>query len=123
MTTADTQERIVGGKLHGLLEFGDAVTFEAVHLGVHQRLTARVVRMEPPRLFADEMVRGAFRRLTHVHAFESRGDATLMRDTLVFTALLGPFGLLAERLFLERYMRAFLVRRNAALKRLAETSA
>jgi hypothetical protein len=43
-----------------------------------------------------------------------------MQDTLDFTAPMGPLGRFAERLFLARYMRSFLVRRNAHLKQIAE---
>ncbi len=123
--TADfTDERVVPpGRTSGRLERGDLITFEGVHLGVRQRLTARIVEMNRPARFADEMVRGAFRRLRHTHEFLAQGSATLMRDTLEWEAPLGPLGWLADRLFLVRHMRSFLVRKQTQLKALAEAQA
>lgn len=98
------------------------MTFEATHFGVRQRLTAHVTAFEPPFLFADEMTRGAFASLTHRHEFAPAPDGgTRMTDTLEFTSPLGVLGVLADRLFLERYMRRFLEGRNRELKRIAET--
>lgn len=42
-TTTKTKERAVGGKTEGLLEAGDSITWEAVHFGTKQRLTALLV--------------------------------------------------------------------------------
>jgi ligand-binding SRPBCC domain-containing protein len=120
-TAAWTRERIVAGP-DRLVEAGDVVTFEGVHFGIRQRLTARIVTMDFPRAFRDEMVSGAFRSITHIHEFEAADGGTRMRDTLIIVAPLGALGWIAERLFLARYMRDFLIRRNAALKRIAEAA-
>lgn len=119
-TVGHTRERLVGAKTGGLAEAGDVLTFEAVHLGVRQRLVSRITELERPVLFADEMVSGAFARLRHVHTFTAVSGATLMRDRLEWTSPLGLLGTLADRLFLERYMTRFLVVRNRNLKAIAE---
>jgi len=121
-STAKTHERVVAGRTSGLFEAGDEVTWEATHLGVRQRLTIRITRCEPPVLLEDEMVHGAFHTFHHRHTFCTQPDGTLMVDDLHFTAPLGPLGVLAERLFLERYMRTLLRERAAVLKQLAETT-
>ena len=36
-STAATQERGVAGKMHGLLELGDEITWEGKHFGVRRR--------------------------------------------------------------------------------------
>jgi hypothetical protein len=41
-------------------------------------------------------------------------------DVFDYVALLGVLGKLADRLFLERYMRRLLEERNAVIKRMAE---
>ncbi len=102
------------------MSLGDLVIFEARHLGIRQQLQARIVRMEPPHLFADEMIRGAFKSLYHLHEFLPDGSGTLMRDTLRWEAPLGLLGSLADVLFLRHHLRRFLARKNAALKALAE---
>jgi ligand-binding SRPBCC domain-containing protein len=122
-TAAFTRERAVGRITTGLLQLGDEVTFEAVHLGVRQRLTARIVELERPIRFADEMLAGAFSRLRHVHEFAAARRGTRMRDTLTWRSPLGLLGRAADSLFLVSHMRRFLVRRNANLKALAEARA
>jgi ligand-binding SRPBCC domain-containing protein len=115
-----TREAAVAGVTEGLIEEGQTVTFEATHLFVRQRLTSRIARMERPRLFVDEMQRGAFKSMTHTHEFEEIGGMTRMTDTLHFEAPLGLLGRLAERIVLEDYMRKFLIDRNRELKMMAE---
>lgn len=119
-TLSKTGERIVSGKSDGLLELGDEVTFEARHLGIRQRLTSKVTRLERPNLFVDQMTRGAFKSLLHQHLFCETADGTLMADVLEFEAPLGPVGWLAERVFLASYIRSVIEMRALGLKRLAE---
>lgn len=119
-TAAHTGERAIAGVTSGRVVAGDTVTWEATHLGVRQRLTVRISACERPDFFIDEMVRGAFARFTHLHRFYPTGGGTLMIDQFDYTSPLGPLGRLADALFLERYLRDFLTRRNAIIKRLAE---
>jgi ligand-binding SRPBCC domain-containing protein len=118
---AHTGERLEPpGRTAGLLEKGDLVCFRARHFGLPMRLCSRVVRMEPPEVFVDEQVRGAFRRLRHTHTFTPAGSGTLVTDVVEWTAPLGPLGRLADALALRRHMRGILAARNAHLKRRAE---
>lgn len=119
-TSASTGERAVGGKTSGLLELGDVVTFEAVHLGFRQRLTSRIVEFDRPRRFVDEMVEGAFRAFRHVHEFSVEGGVVVLRDTLTWRSPLGPLGVVADRLFVASHLRDYMVRKQAELKALAE---
>ena len=113
-------ERVVEpGRLTGLLELGDTVTFEGRHFGIRQRFTAKIVEIERPRSFVDEQVRGAFKRLRHVHEFHAREGGTLMRDILEWQA---PFGWIADPLFLTRHMRWFVATKQRHLKEIAEDS-
>ena len=117
-SAAFSDERIVApGRLSGLLQLGDLVTFEGRHFGVRQRFTAKIVEVERPRRFVDEMVRGAFKSLRHVHEFQPHGAGTLMRDTLEWKA---PFGWIADPLFLKRHMRWFVSTKQRRLKELVE---
>jgi len=119
-TSSSTGERAVGGKTSGLLDLGDVVTFEAVHFGIRQRLTSRIVEFDRPRRFVDEMVQGAFASLRHVHEFVVDGSAVVMRDTLTWRSPLGVLGVVADKLFVEGHMRAFLVKKQSELKEFAE---
>ena len=104
----------------GLCEAGDLITWRAKHFGIYQFLTVKISSLTYPTHFQDQMVKGAFASFTHDHYFDSKGDKTLMEDVFTFSAPLGPLGLLAERIFLEQYMRQLLVKRNAVIKALAE---
>jgi hypothetical protein len=45
-STSQTGERAIGGITTGRLSLGDTVTWEAIHLGIRQRLTAQITRFE-----------------------------------------------------------------------------
>lgn len=122
-SAAFSNERIIEpGKLSGRLELGDRVTFEGRHFGLRQRFTAKIVEVDRPHRFVDEMVRGAFKRLRHIHEFHPRGAGTLMRDLLEWEAPLGFLGRVADRLYLERHMRWFVTTKQQRLKQIAEDS-
>ena len=122
-SSRSTGERaVLPGKLTGFLGLGDLVTFEGVHFGVRQRLTAKITECARPERFVDEQVRGIFKRFRHVHEFEARPGGTLMRDTVEWTSPLGPLGSLADRLLVARHLRSFLATKQSALKALAETA-
>ena len=67
------------------------------------------------------MVRGAFRRMEHQHYFDKSSDNTIMRDVFSYEAPMGVIGRIVERLLLDRYLRSFLLERNAVIKRAAES--
>jgi len=119
-STKETNEKAVAGRMTGLCEAGDLITWRAKHFGIYQFLTVKITSLTYPSHFQDQMVKGAFASFTHDHYFHSKGDKTLMEDVFTFSAPLGPLGLLAERIFLEQYMRQLLVKRNAVIKALAE---
>jgi ligand-binding SRPBCC domain-containing protein len=119
-TSSFTRERVVGELPFKLLGPGDVVTFEAVHFGIRQRLTSKIVEFDRPNRFVDEMVHGAFASLRHVHEFIADGDVVLMRDTLIWRSPLGVLGLVADTLFVERHMRKFVAKKQSQLKHVAE---
>lgn len=119
-TTAKTKEIAVDGVTEGLLEEGDTVTWEAIHFGIKQRLKAQVTLMEKPNKFVDIMVKGAFHSFVHTHQFIEEQGGTIMIDKFQYKSPFGPIGVLADKLFLEKYMRAFIVSRAKALKKIAE---
>lgn len=122
-STAPTGERAIAGVTHGLIGLGERVTWEGRHFGLKLRHETLITGYERPRHFQDVMVNGAFRRFVHDHYFETARDGgTSMRDVLRFTAPLGPLGSIAELLVLKRYLRRFLVERNQAIRRVAESS-
>lgn len=120
-TTAKTKEKAVSGVTQGLLKEGDIVTWEAIHFGIKQRLTAKVTYMKKPTEFVDIMIIGAFKSFTHTHQFVEEKGGTLMIDIFEYESPYGPIGLIADKLFLERYMTKFIISRAKELKKIAET--
>ncbi len=119
-TTKQTGERVVAGVAEGKMGLGQTVTFEGRHFGIRQRFMVEVVEFERPRLFVDEMLRGAFKSFRHVHEFFPHHAGTLMRDTLTWVSPLGILGRIADKLLIERHMIDLVSTRNARLKKLAE---
>ena len=120
ISTAHTNEKAVGGKVSGLIELGESVTWEARHFGVLQRLTSKVTAMNPPDYFVDEMVSGAFRSFKHEHIFSAKGEGTLMIDIFSYVSPLGFLGMIADKLFLSAYMTKLLAIRNEVIRQYAE---
>jgi len=120
ISTAHTNEKAVGGKVSGLIELGESVTWEARHFGIVQRLTSKVTEMNPPDYFVDEMVSGAFRSFKHEHIFIAKREGTLMTDIFSYVSPLGFLGIIADKLFLSAYMTKLLVIRNEAIRQHAE---
>ncbi len=115
-----TGERAVAGVTSGLIGSGETVTWEAVHFGFKQRLTAKITEYERPDYFVDELVRGAFKSFRHLHRFMAVEGGTKMVDEFDYQSPLGGLGWLADKLFLKKYMRNLLYTRGLFLKQVAE---
>lgn len=121
LSAQKTNEEAVGGRTVGLMELGETVTWRARHLGFYQKLTSKLVEMDRPISFKDEMVKGAFKSFIHEHKFKALGDGkTMMVDVFEYQSPLGILGRFADKLFLEQYMTKFLKQRNAIIKQYAE---
>ena len=119
---AHTNEVAVAGRISGLIELGEEVTWRARHLGVTQHLTSKITAFDSPRYFRDVMQRGAFKTFVHDHFFDERPDGTLMRDVVLFSAPLGILGRIVEALVLRRYLTRLLTHRAAAIREAAEAA-
>ena len=73
------KHRAVAGVTSGLIGLGEEVTWEGSFLGVSQRMTSKIVALDAPRTFTDEMQRGPFKRWHHTHSFEPTDDSPAKR--------------------------------------------
>jgi ligand-binding SRPBCC domain-containing protein len=119
-STKQTGEKAIAGRISGLIELGETVTWRAKHLGIRQNLTSKIIAFDYPNSFTDEMVEGAFKSIRHEHLFYPANGGTLMKDVFMFESPLGIFGRLANFLFLRRYMTNLLKTRNQVIKEAAE---
>jgi ligand-binding SRPBCC domain-containing protein len=113
---AHTGERAIGGRVSGLLELGDEVTWEGRHFGVLHQHTSRITGYDRPRWFRDSMVHGRFARFDHDHFFEPSESGTVMRDVLDFESPLGLLGRFVDRTVLVRYLEKLLRERNRVIR-------
>ncbi len=89
VSTSQTEEKVVGGRLSGLIELDESVTWEARHFGMVQQLTSKITALERPQYFVDEMVEGAFKSFKHQHLFVPADQGTLMTDIFTYVSPLG----------------------------------
>ena len=118
---AHTREKPIAGRTSGLIEQGETVTWRARHFGITQQLTSLITDVQSPTFFADEMVKGAFKRFRHEHHFAEKEGVTTLVDIFDYTSPLGPLGKIFDLLVLKNYMRDLLIRRNEVLKAYAES--
>jgi ligand-binding SRPBCC domain-containing protein len=120
-STASTGEKAIEGVTSGLISDGETVTWQGRHFGLKLRHTSRIEAWRPYSYFRDAMIRGAFTRFEHEHFFAPMDDGTRMRDELRFSAPWGMLGRLATKVVLRRHLATLLSRRNALIKRVAES--
>ena len=121
ISTEHTNETAVDGKTTGLIGADEWVTWRAKHFGVYQSLTSKITAFNRPDFFVDEMVKGTFKSFRHEHHFKKFNGGTLMMDYFDYKAPLGLLGKLADKLFLKKYMKRLLEKRNRTIKAFAES--
>ena len=90
-------------------------------MALRLRHTSRIEKLRPHSYFRDVMIAGTFQHFEHDHHFAPMDDGTRMRDEIRFSAAWGLLGRLATRIFLRKHLKAFLMERNAVIKRVAES--
>jgi ligand-binding SRPBCC domain-containing protein len=121
VSMAHTTEKAVAGVTQGLIKQDETVTWQAKHLFKTRTLTTVISSMSPYSRFTDEMIEGDFSMMKHEHIFTFSGKTTTMRDVFVFESPFGLLGKLLNGLFLTKYMKRLLQKRNLVIKEYAET--
>ncbi|GAC1605154.1 MAG: hypothetical protein NVS3B8_15920 [Chitinophagaceae bacterium] len=117
---AHTNEQAVAGTTSGLIGQDETVTWKATHLGKIRVMKVKISSMLAPQSFTDEMVIGDFKQMKHEHHFKSIQNGTLMIDLFSFESRYGVAGKIFNYIYLQRYLRKLLERRNLAIKEYAE---
>jgi len=118
---AHTNEQAVAGTTSGLIQQDETVTWKAKHLGKVRVMKVKISSMTAPQSFTDELVNGDFKEMKHEHHFKPIKNGTLMIDLFSFESPYGSLGKMVNYIFLKRYLRKLLERRNRAIKEYAET--
>lgn len=121
-STSRTHEKAIAGRTSGLIEENETVTWRAKHLGIYQTLTTKIISMDKPNEFIDEMQKGAFKSMRHQHIFKIIDGKTQMMDIFEFESPLGIIGRLFNKLFLKNYLKNFLLERSELIRTMAESA-
>lgn len=115
-----SNERVIGGVTSGMLGPGEEVTWRARHFGITWRMTSKITNYERPYRFVDETQRGPFASFRHEHRFKQQGKTTIVFDVVDYRLPLGPFGALANAVFVGSYLHRLIGERNQYVKATAE---
>jgi ligand-binding SRPBCC domain-containing protein len=118
---AHTNEQAVAGTMIGLINKDETVTWKAKHLGKTRVMKVKISAMQSPQSFTDELVSGDFKNMKHEHHFKPTNNGTLMIDLFSFETPYGGAGKIVNYLFLSRYLKKLLEKRNQVIKEYAET--
>jgi len=88
ISTKQTNERAIAGKISGLIGMNESVTWRAKHFGIYQNLTSKITEFDRPKYFADEMIKGAFKEFKHENHSKEFNGGTLMTDFFIINHLL-----------------------------------
>lgn len=111
-----TSEKAIAGRTSGLIELGETVTWQGKHFGFNLTHQSIISEMHLYTSFTDEMLKGCFTSFVHYHYFEEEEDATIMIDEVYYETPFGLLGKLFDVLFLNRYLRNLIEKRNEAIK-------
>ncbi|MBS1948840.1 MAG: SRPBCC family protein [Bacteroidetes bacterium] len=118
---AHANEQAVAGTTAGLIQLQETVTWKAKHLFKIRVMRVRIIEMNSPFLFTDEMVEGDFKTMKHEHHFKKVENGTLMIDLLSFSAPYGSLGNIFSKCYLTGYLKKLLEHRNNVIKEYAES--
>lgn len=116
-----TKEEPVAGVTSGLIGLNETVTWKARHLGKTRFFKSKIILLEKPHSFCDEMAEGDFKSFIHHHHFKPVENGTIMIDIMKFEPPYGSIGRLFSKLYLTNYLRRLLERRNAVIREFAES--
>lgn len=115
------REEAVAGTRFGFLEKNETVTWRAKHLFKNRLLRVKVTEMKKPEMFTDEQLQGDFRMMKHEHYFKPCENGTIVIDLLHYESPYGVLGRWFNNLYLTRYLKRLLEKRNNTIKAYAET--
>ena len=115
-------ESIVDGRMHGLIEMDQTVTFKGKHFGFIQIFKAKIIKLEFPNEFTDVMVKGSFKSFIHVHKFFDDNGITKMTDEIIYQCPFGYLGKAFDWVFLNSYLKKILKSRVKDIKECCENN-
>ena len=119
-SASKTNEKAIAGRISGLINKGESVTWKGKHFGVYLTHQSLISEMIFPTYFVDEQLKGKFKSFKHQHFFEQKENYVEVTDILEYETPFGIFGQLFDKLLLKKHLTNFIIHRNTVLKNLAE---
>lgn len=102
-----------------VMEAGAVIEYRIRVLGFPLRWVTLITEYDPPHRFVDLQRSGPYRLWHHTHTFKALGaDRTLLTDQVRYALPLGPLGLLARELFVQRDIASIFEYRRRTIARL-----
>jgi len=118
---ASYDERAVDAPPDGVLDEGDRVVRESIHLGATLRRVHEVAAATPPLSYREVQLEGPFAEFVHDHEFERiDGTHTIVEDELTYELPWGALGDAVDRAYVRGYLRRVLRERNRVLESIAD---
>ncbi|VXA95514.1 Cell division protein (fragment) [Flavobacterium sp. 9AF] len=78
-SASQTHEKAIAGRISGLIEKGETVTWKSKHFGFYIQHQSVISEMDFPTYFVDEQVKGHFKSFKHQHLFEEKNGLPLCK--------------------------------------------
>lgn len=119
-SVSNTNEKAIAGRISGLIEKGETVTWKGKHFGFYVKHQSIISEMVYPYYFVDEQLKGKFKIFKHTHRFKKENNSVLMIDELVYKVPYGIIGKLLDKFLLKNHLTKFILERNQYIKTLSE---
>lgn len=114
--------RAIAGRTTGLSELGDETTWSARYFGLRFRITTRIVALNRPHFFREDLISGLPKRFEHFYTFQPITTyRTLVTDEFTFESPFGYMGALVDRFILRPKLTRVLTHRCIGIKEVAES--
>lgn len=115
------KEKFTSGSASNLMSHGETITFQAKHFGKSRLVTTRVMDLKKPSSIVQEQVKGDLVHFKHEHHFKAVENGTILIDLIDFEGPRDVFGKLMGKLYLKKYLEAYVSKRNSLIRQYAET--
>lgn len=88
------------------IEQGTTMDYQLKIHGLPKKWKTLIEKWDPPHCFIDTQLEGPYSLWHHTHQFTSLRGGTLMSDTVIYQPPLGPFGRVANLLFIRKDIEA-----------------
>lgn len=87
-------------------------------LGIPLRWKTKISKVEKPNRFADEQLKGPYKKWEHTHSFYEKDEGVLMKDLVVYELPFGPLGNLMHKLVVQKKVAQIFTYREEVLEKM-----